>query len=470
MINKRQGKKLLPAMVISSLLVGGFAAGYPGAAAKGENPAQNPETAVKEANQKQAKIKNVIFLIGDGMGPAYNTAYRAFKDNQATPYMEKTAFDTYLVGMQQTYSWDPEQSVTDSAAAATSLAAGIKTYNGAIAVDMEKNDVKTVLETAKEDGKATGLVATSQINHATPASFGSHDESRHNYNDIADDYFDDLVNGEHKVDVLLGGGTSYFDRADRNLTAEFAEDGYGVVTTRAELLKDESDQLLGLFAPKGLDKAIDRNEETPSLAEMTDEALERLSEDQDGFFLMVEGSQIDWAGHDNDIVGAMSEMEDFEKAFARAIEFAEQDEHTLVITTADHSTGGFALGRDGEYKWDPRPLQAAERTPDFMAAQIAAGSPVEEVLAEYINLDLTAEEVQSVKDAAASGKAVEIDNAIEHIFNIRSGTGWTTGGHTGVDVNVYAYGPQWEEFVGLHDNHILGQKVMEVFSNTRNGK
>ncbi|AQQ55515.1 alkaline phosphatase (plasmid) [Planococcus lenghuensis] len=457
-------------MVVSSLLVGGVAVSYPGAEAKEDKKSQNTIAKVKAESQNQAEIKNVIFLIGDGMGPAYNTAYRAFKDNPATPYMEKTAFDKYLVGMQQTYSWDPEQSVTDSAAAATSLAAGIKTYNGAIAVDMEQNAVKTVLEAAKEDGKATGLVATSQINHATPASFGAHDESRHNYNDIADDYFDDLVNGEHKVDVLLGGGTAYFDRADRNLASEFDEDGYGVVLTKNELLNDENDQILGLFAPKGLDKAIDRSEETPSLSDMTDEALERLSKDQDGFFLMVEGSQIDWAGHDNDIVAAMSEMEDFEQAFERAIAFAEQDPHTLVITTADHSTGGFTLGRDGEYKWDPASLKAADRTPDFMAALIADGNPVEEVLAEYIDLELTAEEVQTVKDAAATNDVRKIDNAIEHIFDIRSGTGWTTGGHTGVDVNVYAYGPQAAKFIGLHDNHILGQKVMDVLGNARNGK
>ncbi|MFP3471193.1 alkaline phosphatase, partial [Micrococcus sp. SIMBA_144] len=102
--------------------------------------------------------------------------------------------------------WDPEESVTDSAAAGTAMAAGIKTYNGAISVDMDKEEVKTVLEEAKEKNKATGLVSTSQINHATPASFGAHDESRNNYNDIADDYYDEMINGEHKVDVLLGGG------------------------------------------------------------------------------------------------------------------------------------------------------------------------------------------------------------------------------------------------------------------------
>ncbi|TLS36102.1 alkaline phosphatase [Pseudalkalibacillus caeni] len=457
MFNKKLGKKLLPFAVVSSLAVGSLAGGNPGVEAKSDN-------------QDQAKIKNVIFLIGDGMGPSYNTAYRSFKDDKSTPYMEKTAFDKYLVGMQETYSWDKEESVTDSAAAATSMAAGIKTYNGAISVDMEKQEVKTVLEEAKENGKATGLVATSQINHATPASFGAHDESRHNYNDIADDYFDEMVNGEHKVDVLLGGGTSYFERADRNLAEDFEKDGFSYVKTKEELLNDDNEQILGLFAPKGMDKAIDRTEDVPSLEEMTDAALDRLSQDKDGFFLMVEGSQIDWAGHDNDAVAAMSEMKDFEQAFERAIEFAKKDKHTLVITTADHSTGGFAMGRDGEYKWDPAPLKAAKRTPDFMASQIADGADVEETLAKYIDLDLTAEEIQGVKDAAATGKTVDIDNAIERIFDLRSGTGWTTGGHTGVDVNVYAYGPQSDKFIGLQDNNETGQKVMELLNNIRKNK
>ncbi|WP_347551502.1 alkaline phosphatase [Pseudalkalibacillus hwajinpoensis] len=453
MFAKYAKKKLIPFAVISSLAVAGLSGNATMTEAKSDN-----------AKHKKNEIENVIFLIGDGMGPVYNTAYRSYKDDKSTPYMEKTAFDEYLLGAQETYSWDTEESITDSAAAGTSMAAGIKTYNGAISVNLEKNEVKTVLEEAKENNKATGLVSTSQINHATPASFGAHDESRNNYNDIADDYYDEMIDGAHKVDVLLGGGTAYFDRGDRDLTEEFQEDGYSYVTSKEELANDDNDQILGLFAPKGMDKAIDRSEETPSLSEMTDAALERLSEDDDGFFLMVEGSQIDWAGHDNDVVAAMSEMEDFEKAYEKAIEFAKKDKNTLVVTTADHSTGGFAMGRDGEYIWDPAPLKAAKKTPDFMAAKIAEGADVKATLTENIDLDLTEEEIASVQEAAKTENTVEIDNAIEKIFDLRSGTGWTTGGHTGVDVNVYAYGPKSEEFIGLHDNHETGQLVMDLLN------
>ncbi|KMM39344.1 alkaline phosphatase [Guptibacillus hwajinpoensis] len=451
MFVKKAKKKLIPFAVISSLAVAGFAGNAPGIEAKSDKE--------KKDNNK---IENVIFLIGDGMGPAYTTAYRSYQDDKSTPYMEETAFDQHLVGAQQTYSWDHEETVTDSAAAGTAMAAGVKTYNGAISVDIDKKEVKTVLEEAKENEKATGLVSTSQINHATPASFGAHDESRNNYNDIADDYYDDLIDGEHKVDVLLGGGTSYFERSDRNLTEEFQKDGYSYVTSKEELAKDKNEQILGLFAPKGLDKAIDRTDETPSLADMTEAALERLKKDDDGFFLMVEGSQIDWAGHDNDAVAAMSEMEDFEKAYQKAIEFAKKDKNTLVVATADHSTGGFAMGRDGEYQWNPAPLKAAKKTPDFMAAEIAKGADVEETLNKHIDLELTSDEIASVKEAAKTKKTVEIDNAIEKIFDIRSGTGWTTGGHTGVDVSVYAYGPESEDFIGLHDNTETGQMIMDL--------
>jgi alkaline phosphatase len=421
-----------------------------------------------EKTDEKNEIRNVIFLIGDGMGPTYTTGYRAYKDDKNTPMMEDTQLDKYLVGMQSTYSSDKKESITDSAAAATSMSAGIKTYNGAIAVDMEKQDVKTVLEQAKENGKSTGLVATSQINHATPASFGAHDESRENYNQIADDYYDDMVNGKHKVDVLLGGGTSYFDRKDRDITKQFEKDGYSYVTTKEQMLSDKNEQVLGLFAPKELDKKIDRPKEQPSLKEMTNSAVDRLNKNDKGFFLMVEGSQVDWAGHDNDVVGAMSEMEDFEQAFQSAVEFAKKDKHTLVIATADHSTGGMTMGRDGDYKWDPSHIKAAKKTPDFISKKIAEGAPVEETLKKYIDLELTPEEIQSVKDAKEkSGDVVEIDNAIEKIFDLRTGTGWTTDGHTGEDVNVYAYGPGMEKFTGKIDNTDTAKEIFAILEKTK---
>ncbi|WP_390581970.1 alkaline phosphatase [Paenibacillus illinoisensis] len=407
-------------------------------------------------------MKNIIFLIGDGMGTAYTSAYRYMKDDPSTKIMEKTVFDPYLVGAQMTYPDDDTQNVTDSASAATAMSAGVKTYNAAIAVDNDHTEVKTVLEQAKENGKSTGLVATSEITHATPAAFGAHDISRKNMDAIADDYYDELINGEHKVDVLLGGGKTNFVREDRDLTNEFEQAGFSYVTDRSALLKDTNKQILGLFADGGMDKLIDRTSETPSLAEMTTTAIDRLSSNENGFFLMVEGSQIDWAGHDNDIVGAMSEMEDFAAAFEAAIDFAKEDGETLVVATADHSTGGLTLGKDGEYNFFVDPIKAAVRTPDFMAAQIAKGASVEETLKSYLKLELTSEEIQSVKNAAKDADITTIDNAIEAIIDNRSFTGWTTGGHTGDDVPVYAYGPASHRFSGLIDNTNNAEIIFDI--------
>lgn len=426
------------------------------------SPGQATIAKAAGASTEKKPIKNIIFLIGDGMGTSYTSAYRYMKDNPETKVMEKTVFDPYLVGAQMTYPDDDKQNVTDSASAATAMSSGVKTYNAAIAVDTNQKNVKTVLEQAKQIGKSTGLVATSEITHATPAAFGAHDISRKNMDAIANDYYDELINGKHKVDVLLGGGKTNFIRKDRDLTKEFQKAGYSYVTDRTSLLANKNKQVLGLFADGGLDKFIDRTSATPSLAEMTNSAIDRLKTNKKGFFLMVEGSQIDWAGHDNDIVGAMSEMDDFAAAFKAAIDFAKKDGQTLVVATADHSTGGLTLGKDGEYNFFVDPIKAALRTPDFMAAQIAKGASVDETLKKYLKLELTAEEINSVKDAAQSADVTKIDNAIEVIIDNRSFTGWTTGGHTGEDVPVYAYGPGSQRFSGLIDNTDNAKIIFDI--------
>ncbi|MBK3496359.1 alkaline phosphatase [Viridibacillus sp. YIM B01967] len=452
-MNKNLKKKLLAFAAVSTLAISSLGVPF-------------TEAHAKTAAQKDPEIKNIIFLIGDGMGTSYTSAYRYLKNSPNSKFVGRTEFDKYLVGQQMTYPEDTKENVTDSASAATAMSAGVKTYNNAIAVDNDESEVTTVLETAKKVGKSTGLVATSEITHATPAAFGAHDPSRKNMNGIADDYYDELINGKHKVDVLLGGGTSLFIRKDRDLVKEFKKDGFSYVTTKKELQKNKNKQVLGLFATGGLDKMIDRSAETPSLADMTNSAIDRLKQNKKGFFLMIEGSQIDWAGHDNDIVSAMSEMEDFEKAFKAAIDFAKKDKHTLVVATADHSTGGFTIGANDTYNWFGEPIKAAKRTPDYIAKKIANGADVEKTLKEYIKLNLTTEEIQSVKDATAK-KEIDIDNAIEKIFDTRTNTGWTTGGHTGEDVPVYAYGPSSSKFAGQIDNTDNAKIIFNILNNKK---
>lgn len=435
MFNKRLVKRFLPVTLFTTFMFFSFA----GACEATEN-------------ENRGKVKNIIFLIGDGMGVSYTSGYRYYKDNPITKKVEPTLFDRYLVGQQSTYPDDSKHNVTDSAAAATAMATGVKTYNGAISIGKDQAKLKTVLEAAKENGKTTGLVATAPITHGTPAAFGAHDRNRDNMSAIANDYYDERVNGEHKIDVLLGGGSNFFIRKDRNLVNAFKKDGYSHVTNLQELQRDKNSQVLGLFAKDGMPKMIDRPKSMPSLADMTASAIERLNQNKNGFFLMVEGSQIDWAAHDNDIVGAMSEMEDFEKAFQAAIDFAEKDGETLVVATADHSTGGFTIGARGQYNWLSNVVKAAKRTPDYMAQKIVKGADVKDTLTTYIDLKLTNNEIKSVKAASRGKKAADIDQAIEQIINTRSFTGWTTSGHTGEDVNVYAFGPQSKQFAGQIDN------------------
>ena len=459
MFMKRHGKLIFP-VVIGILLIGTTFTSRNEVNAK--SGVSRNFTSRNEANVKSGVIRNIIFLIGDGMGVSFTSGYRYYKDDPATIELEPTEFGPYLVGQQTTFPNDPKFNITDSAAAATAMATGVKTYNGAIGVDKDHSKLKSVLETAKEKGKGTGLVATAPITHGTPAAFGAHVTQRESMAVIADAYYQDLVSGKHKIDVMLGGGSDWFIRKDRNLVEEFVKDGFSYVTNLEELKNDRNRQVLGLFAKDGLPKMIDRTKNVPSLADMTTSAIERLNMNDKGFFLMVEGSQIDWEAHDNDIVGAMSEMEDFEKAFKVAIDFAKKDGHTLVIATADHSTGGYTIGARGQYNWFSSVIKAVKRSPDYMAMKIVKGADVKETLTKYIDLPLTQDEIKSVEKAARTKKAKNIDTAIEEIINLRSFTGWTTDGHTGEDVNVYAYGPGSKRFQGQIDNTDHAKIIFDI--------
>ncbi|AVM22926.1 alkaline phosphatase [Bacillus pumilus] len=421
------------------------------------------------ADKKQTKTpKNVIFIVGDGMGMPVIKAYRTFKQEKLGSPKAKTVWDPYLVGMQTTHPDDPRDNITDSAAAATAMATGKKTYNDAIAVNQEKEPLRSVVEAAKEAQMKTAFVVSSDITDATPAAFGTHNVSRKNKEQIADHFYDEKIGGEHKVDILLGGGIQYFDRKDRDLVKEFEKSGYSILRSKDDLTSQSSSKMLGLFQEDELDRAIDRPKHVPTLKDMTQSALAQLNQDNShGFFMLLEGSTIDSAGHENDVVGAMSEMEDFEKAVQAALQFAKKDQETLVVITADHATGGFSFGADGMtsetgYKWDPAPILAAKKTPVYMAKKIAGGQSVRDVLHTHIDFSLTNEEISQVEKAAQSGKASTIQLSIQHIFDQRSFSGWTTFAHTGEDVPVYAYGPGKAAFQGWIDNTKQGKNLFHI--------
>ncbi|MCD4690745.1 alkaline phosphatase [bacterium] len=281
-----------------------------------------------------AAPKNIIFLIGDGMGVTHVTAAKV-----ALGELEMERLP--ICGLQTTFPTG--EFITDSAASGTALATGTKTTNGSISVTPDMRPLKSVLEYAEEREMATGLVATSSITHATPAVFASHVDSRDKEIEIAAQM---AMSG---VDVLIGGGAAYFlpmsepgglRRDSRNLLIELSERAT-VVRTASELVALENeDAVIALLAAYHLPIAPER---PLPLAVITSKAIEFLSRDDDGFFLMVEGSQIDWAGHENDKGWLLDEMADFDEAVGAAMDFAERNGETLVIVTADHECGGMSL-------------------------------------------------------------------------------------------------------------------------------
>ncbi len=441
--------------------------------------AVTPSTPVAPA--KTDKPKNVILMIGDGMGFAQVKAYRYYADDPSTPLIEPLPFDRYLVGAVVTDSIlmncgeggaapcvrDP-YAITDSASAATTYATGQDTLIGRLGLSPTGEVQQNIIEMARRNGKSAGLVATSQITHATPAAFAAHVLDRYQYSDIADQLFDNQWDNAPLCAVLLGGGTADLQRKDRDLVAEFTQAGYTVVSNRDELLHTDASHLLGLFAPWGLPRAWDRGANVPSLADMTRAALKALEQNPQGFFLMVEGSEIDWAAHEDDIAGVVSEMEDFSAAIEVALEFAAKQGDTLVVITADHETGGMSLGRDDIYHWDPRPLRGMKKTPAAMTEEYLAGSePLSQVVARSVPFTLTVEEqtrLDNYPHEVPSDPAYGVDGigaymGINEMMSKRTVTGWSTLGHTGVDVPLYAVGPGSENFRGLLQNEELGQRL-----------
>jgi alkaline phosphatase len=431
------------------------------------------------AQDSSSGPKNIIMIVGDGMGPAYTTAYRYFHDNPETNVIEETVFDRLLVGMASTYPARVSGYVTDSAAAATALATGVKSYNGAIGVDVDKKPVETVLEWAKRQGKKTGVVVTSQVNHATPASYLAHNESRRNYNAIADSYIDEGI----KADVILGGGWQYFIRDDRNLVKEFQSAGFHYLDNAKDLNKlPQQKPVLGLFSDVGLPWALDDTNKL-RLSAMTKAATKQL-ENENGYFLLVEASQIDWAGHSNDIASAMAEMTDLAKTVEYLEQYVAKNPDTLVLLTADHSTGGFTIAANGKYKWDPTVLRTMKKSPEKIAKKLAITDITTKVASELLNFTVTQEEVlllQQAKEQTSeklsdfyglnegaqkkqNKPSIEttIYIAIKKLIDKRTNSGWTSSGHTAIDVPVFAFGKNSDMFTGKIDNTDIANKIFKL--------
>ncbi|MEO9476199.1 MAG: alkaline phosphatase [Cyclobacteriaceae bacterium] len=336
--------------------------------------------------------KNVILLIGDGTGLSQISS--AFYYKETKPNYARFPF----IGLIRTSS--SKEDITDSAAGATAFASGVKTYNRAIGVADDTTEVETLVEIVSPQGIKTGLISTSAIQHATPACFYSHVKHRKQYEDIAANMVDS------DVDFFAGGGRKYFNKRKdgKNLLVDLDASGFRVDTTALgefASIKGYS-KMAYLLAEEHMEPvAKGRGDFLPRAAEL---GIRFLTKEDANFFMMVEGSQIDFAGHQNKADYLISELIDFDDAIGKCLDFAEKDGNTLVIVTADHETGGFTLASTVRQKED--------------------------------------------------GKTYKDYTTINPAFS--------TKGHSAALIPVFAYGPGAEAFAGVYENTEIFHKIMKA--------
>ena len=411
-----------------------------------------------------AVVKNVVVMIGDGMGLAvidFSRIVLVGKDG-------KLSFEKFpVVALVRTHSYN--SLVTDSAAAATALSCGIKTNNGYLGLSPEGKKVTHIVELAKKNGKSTGLVTTVSISHATPAGFSAHSSSREEL-PIAEQY----VELKGMVDIFLGGGIEYFIPAsqegskrkdERNLLEEFRSLGYTVFTSKEELLTlpvVKIDKLVGVFRHMDTTYFIDRKfvgrENLPTLAEMSKVALQILLKNKNGFFLMIEGGKIDWACHSNDIATAVAEISEFNDAVETVVEILKNEPDSLIIVTADHETGGLSLS-SGEYRFFPEKV-GQQKISAAQIAKLLKDKTKEEIKTKFFEFtginDLTDEEIEKI----ARGNALDIGR----IISSRIEVGWSTKTHSGCSVPLYAIGKDAEVFSDVYDNTEVARKIVQIMN------
>ncbi|KAF1816632.1 alkaline phosphatase-like protein [Eremomyces bilateralis CBS 781.70] len=433
--------------------------------------------------------RNLIFMVSDGMGPTSMTMARSFQQyRDGLPWSQQLVLDQHLVGTSRTRS--SSSLVTDSAAGATAFSCGFKSYNGAISVLEGHTPCGTVLEAAKRAGYMTGLVVTTRITDATPAVWASHVNMRSEEDRIAEQ----LIGRAHPlgrvVDLMIGGGRCHF--LPNTTVGSCREDGTDVVGMAKEDGWQYVDDLegfrklkggaavdlplLALVAETDVPYEIDRRHQEdvyPSLDAMANVALKTLSEatksSDKGFFLMVEGSRIDHAGHANDPAAQVHEVLAYDKTIASVLEFLDRDPvQGVMVSTSDHETGGLATARQlhdeyPQYLWYPSVLANASHSASELAHTYHAELDTNPSLkvSPYLNdlvekgfgiTDPSHDEIQALVDSPDVASLLFAD-----MVSRRAQTGWSTLGHSGADVNIYASDVDAARpLVGNHENTEVG--------------
>ncbi|MFV0482421.1 MAG: alkaline phosphatase [Campylobacteraceae bacterium] len=424
----------------------------------------------------EKKAKNVIILIPDGMSVSSTTLARWYQEGKALN------LDSMASGLMRTHNADTP--IADSAPAGTAMATGKKSHTGYVGVLPDENTmpgletlpnenikrpIATILEGAKSLKKATGLVVTCEIMHATPADFSAHFPSRRNYDALSKQQV------YQDIDVVIGGGSYFLAKENRKDNTDLVEviksKNYQYVTTLEDFNKVKSGKLWAMLAPKDLAYDFDRDpNKEPSLAEMTQKAIDILSQNPNGFFLMVEGSKVDWAAHANDPIGILSDVLAFDKAVGVAKAFAKKDGNTLVIAASDHGNSGISIGdraTSNDYDKLPlstfiKPLKEAKLTGEGMEKLLnAERSNIATVVSEYFGIsDLSDEELENIKNY----KKGSLNYAFGPVMAKRAHIGFTTNGHTGEDIPLYVYAPKTiSQLTGTIDNTHISIYAQKAF-------
>jgi len=341
----------------------------------------------------------------------------------------------------------------------------------------DKSEAKTVLEAAKEKGYVTAMAVTSTLTHATPAAFiakGGH--PRNNEKEIAKDFFKLTPHGKLKFDFLIGGGEIHFNQAYKDFNQTAKAHHLKIYREGYKLEGIKSYPFIAFTAYDYPKFAIDESEENRyRVAKMTQKSLELL--EGKPFFLMVESSQIDWCGHINDIACAMAEMDDFAHAVSRAKAYVDTHPDTLLVVTADHSTGGLAIGKKikksdktvseeerlKSYIWYPDVIRKVKASSYAIAKAIRESADINATFKKYTDITLDSDAYAEIQSALVK-KDKKIRNIVNSIINRYSNTGWTTHGHTAVDVETFAYGKDSEKFKGCLDNTDIAKKIFDILS------
>jgi alkaline phosphatase len=424
------------------------------------------------------QAKNIILMIGDGMGPslvhvAWLYATRQLGTNLVMTEVMNNGQTAYMVNDTA------DSTVTESAAAAVQMATGVKVLAKSIGIGPDGKILKTILEMAREKGKSTGLVTTSGITDATPAGFVTHVARRSEEEKIAEQ----LVKSD--VNILFGGRKVFFlpeaekgRRKDgRNLLNEARQNGYVVVETAEEMGKAEGEKILGLFNPGNMLFEIDRRGTTePSLAEMTIKALDLLNKNENGFFLMVEGGRIDHAAHHHDIAAVISDLLAFDEAIKLVYDFQKGHPDSLLIITADHETGGMIVlpyAQTGEEYEGINlkaisQIKASHEKRNKELGKDPSPEKIKEVIRAYYGIDLKDEEVKVIKEDTLRKLDprhfhYEWDGSIGFVLRLCHRIGWATDSHSATPLLLWGIGPGSEKIKGWRHNTELFFIMKEAY-------